>query len=162
MELVTNEGRMHRELLGLTAEQVAVSWGVARRTVQTWDSGKRPYPDEISVWFRQLEANAENMVAEILGRIRNFAPGTTIFFRHIPTTSGIDEERRFLNDDRLIWSPTTVIALRNRLLYAVMREKIPVAIHGVSGSSDDWKKMPGWKLDFETDKIVLSKQAPES
>lgn len=157
MELVTNECRMHRELLGLTAEQVAVSWGVARRTVQTWDSGKRPYPDEISVWFRQLEANAENMVAEILGRIRNFAPGTTIFFRHIPTTSGIDEERRFLNDDRLIWSPTTVIALRNRLLYAVMREKIPVAVTGISAVGDDWDRLPGWKLDFEPDKIILRK-----
>ncbi len=62
-----------RESLGLSAQWVADQSGVRLRTVQYWEAGRMPVPEDVAALLSRIDAQYERAVSEALAAI-NEAP----------------------------------------------------------------------------------------
>lgn len=67
--MTAGEFRVVREGLGLTRAWLADDMGVQERAVARWEDGERPIPERRAAWLRNLAAEADDQVAELLDQI---------------------------------------------------------------------------------------------
>ena len=67
--MTAGEFRVIREGLGLTRAWLADDMGVQERAVARWEDGDRPIPEPRAAWLRNLAAESDDHVAELLAEI---------------------------------------------------------------------------------------------
>lgn len=77
--MTPQELKIHRKALGLTVDDVATRFDVARRTAQRWEATHTP-PLEVSEWVEDQIGHYTDRVAEIMDTAEQF--GEIVLFRY--------------------------------------------------------------------------------
>ncbi|MFW3386781.1 UNVERIFIED_CONTAM: helix-turn-helix domain-containing protein [Kocuria sp. CPCC 205274] len=85
-ELVPDDGRMTpielkvvREALGLSREQLAAALNVGVRSVDDWESGRRPVPDGVRDGVERIEAFTAEVADQLVAHLLEHAGPDPVF-----------------------------------------------------------------------------------
>lgn len=85
-EQVPADERMHpmelrvvREALGFSREDLATSLGVAVRSIDDWETGRRPIPDGVRADIERMEAYTAEVADQLAAHLLEHAGDTPVF-----------------------------------------------------------------------------------